>query len=221
MFLVRRLVSVYVLMWLPIGDVAWSPGWGGVCRLPPPGSSPTLSSAITVCSPHWRRGRSLSSFWGWCTYRNYLEIWMGDLPFIPLLSIQWFIYIWMGTWMYRVHTYGYNPILFYFVAHIVPALVKGGPASLWHVPDFVVVVVVVLLYCLALLALYFLCIHSKISHFFKKLRFLLLRRMMVDTKGTRCTHCCWGALAFRVSQLTEQGNVWILAWVYMYATLYK
>lgn len=94
---------------------------------------------------------------------------------------------------------------------MVPALVTGGPASLCHMPDIVVVVVLVLLYFLALLTLYFLCIHSKISHFFKELRFLLLRRMMLDTKGMRCAHCCWGALAFRVSLLTEQGNVCILA----------
>ena len=55
---------------------------------------------------------------------------MKDLAFILCLFISLFNPLLVWTRGYLFYTLGYNPILLYFLAQIVPALVKGVPASL-------------------------------------------------------------------------------------------
>lgn len=53
---------------------------------------------------------------------------MGDLAILPHVSLSSFIHLNMDQWIF--YTLGYNPMLLYFVAQIVPFVVTGD-SSRW------------------------------------------------------------------------------------------
>lgn len=90
-----------------------------------------LSGGRALCTVHSvRRGEVGSPFLG----AGYLHTLFGILHgrFVSsLLFIQLSNHLFISVWTHRCWFYilGYNPLLLYFVAHIIPALTTGSPFS--------------------------------------------------------------------------------------------
>ena len=128
-----------------------------------------------------------------------------------------------------LYTWGFNLILLYSVAQTVTALVTGRSFN-WLFCPFGILLL--LCFCFFFFFFFFatatcsrliLCIsypNGRINHVSKKPWFFLMENgIRNQNMHIRCSHCYWGFIASRPSQLTEQLDIDLHLSIYVY--IYK
>ena len=159
-------------------------------------------------SPHLRNGELCFPSWGQSKLFGIL-LQGRFVPFFLIFYLVNHVFVSIWTHGYLFYTLGYNPILLYFVAHIVPTLVIASLSVGSYVPFTYLhqCRVFCLLACLFLsryllsgttwysrLILYISCANPRISYFSKGPWFLLLengiKNQDLGARWILCFGCC-------------------------------
>lgn len=164
----------------------------------------------------------------WSSYVYCLEFCIKIYIFFPRLFYSIiYLYQYEFTNIYFL-TPGYNPILLYFVAQIIPALaIRAFSVGNW-IPLALTSPLLCSVWLLFVVSTSLLpgtarCLSLILSISCPSHRISRSPRLENGIRnqglGIRCAHCYWTVLASRPSQLIEQGNIYVCRITCVYVTI--